>query len=430
MAGKPDKLALAGGRPVITAWPKRRLFGQAEKKAVMRLFDRAIASGEAFGYNGPEEEAYCREFAESLGGGFADAVNSGTSAIYVALRALEIPAFSEVVCPPITDPGGAMPVPLCNCIPVPADAAPGSFNAGPDQIEARVTSRTRGIIVAHIAGIPVEMGPVMEIARARGIPVIEDCAQAHAARYRGRCVGTFGTIGAFSTMSGKHHATGAQGGVVFTKDQDLYWRIRRHSDRGKPFGLAGASRKGDPKRERSRLGTHVECGLNFNLNDLSACIGRVQLKRLPKIVAARQRTADMLAGACRRELKAVRIVQGPPRSEPSCWFLFGQLDLDRLGVDKAGFVKALAAEGVPAWPSYLHIFSEHEWYRNRAVFPGTTYPWGCPLYKGDGDRDYPLPNIRQTDRYTFPIAWHERVSAGDVRKVLAALKKVEKAYLK
>ena len=95
-----------GPRVCQRPWPLRGLFSEREKRAVVKLFDKAIASGKPISYNGPEEEAYCREFADFLGGGYADAVNSGTSAVYVALRALEIEPFTEVIVPPCTDPGG------------------------------------------------------------------------------------------------------------------------------------------------------------------------------------------------------------------------------------------------------------------------------------------------------------------------------------
>ena len=144
-----EALAVQGGSPVRTRpWPERFLFGQAEKDAAMRMFDQAIASGKAFGYSGAEEDAYCKAFADYLGGGIADAVNSGTNAVYVALRSLDLPAFSEVIVPPISDAGGVMPVALAGLIPIPADCAPGSLNAGPAQIEARITPRTSAIVVA------------------------------------------------------------------------------------------------------------------------------------------------------------------------------------------------------------------------------------------------------------------------------------------
>lgn len=417
---RESHLAIHGGEKTCTEpWPPRRLFGEEEKQAVVALFDRAIATGQAFGYDGEEESAYCREFAAFHGGGYADAVNSGTTAIYVALRALEIEAFTEVIVPPVTDSGGVMPVPLINCIPIVADSAPGTMNVGPEQIEARITERTSAVIVAHIAGLPVDMDPVMEIARAKGIPVIEDCAQAHGARYKGRCVGTIGTVGAFSTMSGKHHATGAQGGVVFTKDESLYWRARRCSDRGKPFGI----------RDWVTPTCNVTCSLNFNLGDLSACIGRVQLRKLPDIVARRRRVTLALAAAC-RSLQAVSVDTGLPGTEGSFWFLFLTLDLARLTVDKAAFVAALVAEGVPMEADYLHLFTRAPWYKNRAVFGTSGYPWTSPLYQGDPNREYPVPNAIAAEQCRFRVGIHENLSDREVRDTVAALKKVEDAYLK
>ncbi|MGD1002679.1 MAG: DegT/DnrJ/EryC1/StrS family aminotransferase [Candidatus Brocadiia bacterium] len=409
-------MAINGGPKALSRWPVRRLFTTQEKTAAAALFDRSLATGDAFGYDGPDEEAYCKEFARFLGGGYADAVNSGTSAVYVALRALELEPFGEVICPPITDPGGVMPVPLCNLIPIPADSALDSYNAGPDQIEARITRHTRAIIVAHIAGIPAEIGPIMEVAKARDLPVIEDCAQAHGARYKGRHVGTWGTLGAFSTMSGKHHATAAQGGVVFTRDEALYWMVRRYSDRGKPFNLPATA-------------GNVVCSLNFNLNDLAACVGRAQLKRLPKIIAARQKIATLLARECRR-LATVRLMPAPRHAKPSPWFLFCRLQLDRLSCDKATFVKAVAAEGIPVSPSYFHLFTEHPWYKNRAVFGTSGYPWTCPMYKGNADKLYLTPNIRATDARHFALSFHENLTPTHVRRIVAGLRKVEKAYLK
>ena len=123
-------LAIDGGTPVRSfPFPSRRLFGAEEKQAMVDLFDEAAEKGDhILGYAGAQEEAYCAEFSSLLGGGFADGVNSGTSAVFVALRALELPAFSEVIVPAISDAGGVMPVVFCNCIPVPADCVPGQLD--------------------------------------------------------------------------------------------------------------------------------------------------------------------------------------------------------------------------------------------------------------------------------------------------------------
>jgi len=226
-----------------------------------------------------------------------------------------------------------------------------------------------------------------------------------------------GTFGAFSTMSGKHHATGAQGGVVFTKDEDLYWRAKRFADRGKPFNITPAT-------------TNVVAGQNLNLNDLSAAIGRVQLKKLPAIVAGRRKAAEAIRAELAKKAKAVSVGWQVPRSESSYWFMRIHLDLPKLKVDKARFVAALGAEGVPASVSYRHIPSEAKWYRDRAVFGKSGWPWTCPAYKGDPDRKFPCPNaIESTDTH-FNMSVHENYGEQEVRDIVEALLKVEKAYLK
>ena len=416
--GGSDGLAVDGGPPVRTGpWPPRRQFGAEERQAVLSLLDGAVEAGRMVPYGGEQEEAYCREFAEMLGGGWADGVSSGTTALYVALRALEIEPFTEVIVPPITDPGGVMPVALANCIPVPADAAPGSFNAGAEQIAERITEQTSAVVVAHIAGLPADMDAVMEVARARGLKVIEDCAQSHGAVCRGRPVGTIGDVAIFSTMSDKHHATGGQGGVVFTRDEDLYWRVRRHADRGKPFGLGpGAG--------------NVVAALNCNLAELSAAIGRAQLRKLPGIVRRRRALADALGDRCRAELRAVRLKGALPGCEASYGLFFFELDSRILRVDKPAFVDALAAEGLPVAADYLPAPALSEWLANRAVFGRSGYPWACPLYRGDAERQYETPHAVATNARHFRIAFHEDCGDREVDDAVAALRKVENATLR
>ena len=409
-------LAIDGGEKVRKdPFPSRCLFDEEEKQAAMALFDQSIETGRAFGYNGPEEEAYRKEFAEYMGGGFAHTVNSGTSAVFAALGALQLDVGTEVVVPPITDPGGVMPVVMLNCVPMVADAHPGSFNMGPDQLRDVLTEHTGAIVVAHIAGEPADMDPIMEIARKRGIPVIEDCAQAHGAQYKGRLTGSIGTLGAFSTMSGKHHATGAQGGVVFTRDEKLYWEVKRFADRGKPYNTDSSS--------------NVRGGLNLNLNDLSATIGRVQLRKLNGIAARRYQVCERI-----RELltdcKAVSLGWQVPDTKAAYWFLRMHVDVTKLTVDKATFVKALVEEGIPTSASYRHIPSEAKWFRDRAVFGKSGYPWHCPDYKGDRHREFPCPNAVEATDTHFNISVHENYGEPEAQDIAAALRKVEEAYLK
>ncbi len=409
-------LAIDGGRPLRTEpLPKRALFREAEREAAMGLFDAAIGSGNAIGYGGPEEAAYEAAFVDFHGGGFADLVNSGTSAVYTALGGLELAPAGEVVVPPITDPGGVMPVALLNLIPVVADAAPGSFNTSAKQIAAVLTPHTRALLVAHIAGEPADMDPILELARSRGLPVIEDCAQSHGARYHGRLVGTLGTVAAFSTMSGKHHATGPQGGVVFSQNEEVGWRCKRFADRGKPLGLEG--------------GTNVRAGLNLNGNDLSAAVGRAQLRKLPAITKRRQQAAEGVREGV-ADLKAVAVGWQVPDTDSAYWFMRIHVDETKLTVDKNGFARAVAAEGIPLSPTYGRVISEATWFRERKIFGTSTYPWGLQDYKGDRNAQFPCDNARESRNSHFALRVHESWGDQEVRDAVAAMAKVEAAYLK
>lgn len=409
-------LAIDGGPKVREAlFPKRSLFGAEERAVAIRLFDAAIESGNAIHYNGPEELAYEQEFAAFMGGGYADLVNSGTTALYVALGALELQTAGEVVIPPITDPGGAMPVALLCQVPVVADAAPGSFNAGAEQIAAVLTPHTRAIVVAHIAGEPADMEPILDLARERGIPVIEDCAQAHGARYKGRLVGTMGEIAAFSTMSGKHHATGPQGGVVFTRDEALCWEAKRFADRGKPFNTDATS--------------NLRAGLNLNGNDLSAAIGRVQLAKIGAMNDRRHAVAAQIETGI-AELKSVRLGWQAAETEGVYWFMRFHVDAAKLTVDKDAFAAAVAAEGIPVTATYRHIPSEAIWFKQRKVFPGSDYPWGLPAYEGDRQAQFACPNAVAATESHFIMSIHENWGEQEAADVVAALAKVEAAYLR
>ncbi|MCD4823517.1 MAG: DegT/DnrJ/EryC1/StrS family aminotransferase [Phycisphaerae bacterium] len=411
------KLAIDGGTPVRSeAMPKRALIGEEEKAAAMNVFDETIASGEAFGYGGAYEQQYEKDFVDFMGGGFADGVNSGTNAVYCALGGLQLDALSEVIVPPITDPGGVMPVVMLGCVPVFADADPRSYNTSAEQIAPLISERTRAIVIAHIAGEPVDMAPIMDLAHKHNLYVVEDCAQSHGAKYKGRLVGTIGDIAAFSTMAGKHHCTGGQGGVVYSRNEKLHWQARRFADRGKPFNI------------ENPVG-NVVAGINCNLNDLSAAIGSVQLEKLTGIIERRRKVGEAIKEGL-KERKAVSLGWQAPDTECVYWFLRLRLDTDFISVDKKTFCEALAAEGMPVVENYRHIHCEMPWYKNKTVFGASGFPWNCSDYKGPKNPQYRIDNaIAVTDTH-FGINMHESYGQKEVDDILAAIEKVERACLK
>ena len=410
------ELAINGGVPVRTEpMPSRSLIGEEEKAAAVALFDAAIASGNAFGYNGPAEKQYEEDFAAFMGGGFADAVNSGTNAVFAALGALRLDALSEVIVPPITDCGGCMPVVMLGCVPVVADADPRSYNTCAEQIEPLITDRTRAIIVAHIGGDVIDMDPVMELARKHDLFVVEDCAQAHGAKYKGRPAGTIGHIAAFSTMFGKHHCTGGQGGIVYTKDEELHWSGKRFADRGKAFNIEASG--------------NVVAGLNCNLNDLSATIGSAQLGKLPRIIGNRARVGDAIRDAL-RDGPAIAVGWQVPESQSTYWFLRMHFRADTLTVDKAAFCEALRAEGIPASPSYRAIPAEYPWFQNKAVFGNSGFPWDCSDYKGPREPQYHIDKALAAVNAHFNVSMHENYGDREIEDIVTAVKKVQNAFLR
>ncbi len=413
-------LAVNGGPRVRERpWPDRRRFGPDDKAAVDALFDESISTGRPFRYDGPSEEAFCREFAEFMGGGFVDGVSSGSTALYVALKALGVEPFTEVIVGCLTDPGGMMPIPLLNCIPMVADVAPGSLSPGPDQIEELVTPYTSAIVVAHIAGYPADVKAIAEVARRHGIPLVEDCAQSHGAQLDGRYVGTFGQLATVSTMWDKHMNTGGQGGVVFTRDEDLYRRSRRASDRGKPFFLPEGS-------------TNEAASLNLNLSDLAGAIGRVQVGKLAGQVERRRQVVSALeAGIADLGLESVTVLQPILGAVPSYWWLPVRVNSEQFTCDRGTFLQALAAEGVPAtgigWRLMPHRM---EWFRQRRVFGTSRYPWASADYRGNGDREFHCPNadVVMADYMKLPV--HDDWSEAEIGDVITALSKVERAFMR
>jgi perosamine synthetase len=397
-----------GSRVRTKPWPRRRHYDARERRAVIKLLNKEISTGVAVFYGGPEEDAYCTAFAKYLGGGYADAVNSGSNAVYIALRALGVEPGSEVIVPPVTDAGGTMPVALNLCIPVPSDSSPGSIMPTARQIEKVISNRTSAIVVAHLGGHPVDMDPILDLAAARGIPVVEDCAQAQGALYHGRMAGSIGAISAFSTMFGKQHATGGQGGVIFTKDPILYARAKQIADRGKSLNGFGAT-------------SNVVGSMNFNQDELSMAIGRVQLEKLPAAVHHRRSFAALVQAGL-SEVAGVELIGDPPGCESSYWFLMVRIDPAIVSCDSHVFTIALMAEGIEGVHAGLSVYpTDQPWHRNAAVFGKSGLPWSLIQER---PRQYALPNAHEANARMVRIEIHESLGAREAHDLVRAIRKI------
>ncbi|UCD54971.1 MAG: DegT/DnrJ/EryC1/StrS family aminotransferase [Candidatus Omnitrophota bacterium] len=398
------KLAIYGGPKIRKKpLPYRKLFDEEELENVKRVFKDSWREGVDFGYQGKYEKLYTDKFCDFQGGGFADAVSSGTAAVYLALKAFDIEPGNDVIVSPVTNPGSVTPAVIQGMNIVIADSAPDSFNIGPDEFEKALTSDTRAAILTHLGGQPIDIEPIIEIAKSRGIKVIEDCSQAHGALYKGERVGRFGDIAASSTMFSKTLATGGCGGLVYMQNEDYYWLIRSLADRGKHFRL--------PDFDFRDTGQCLFPALNFNLDELSCAIGLSILSRLQSIIDKRLEITAKIDTS----LEASSVVF-PCRSrddcKPSPFFHTVGVAVDKLKVSKKEFAKAVAAEGIWINPHYSQLVSEWKWLHK---------------YVKNGLK---TPNARRFRDRTFNLLFNEKFSDGEVEDIISSVVKVESFFKK
>ncbi len=400
-----SELAINGGLKLREKpLPYRKLFGEAELSMVKKVFEDCWQVGVDFGYQGKYEELYTKKFCEFQRGGFADAVSSGSAAVYISLRALQIDVGSDVIISPITDPGSVSAVILNGMNPVIADSKTDDFNIGADEFETALTPKTHAAVLTHLGGHPIDIDAILDIANSKGIKIVEDCSQAHGALYKKKRVGRFGDVAAFSTMFSKNHATGGCGGVVYTENEEYYWLIRSLADRGKPFHYENF----DPKNSNKFLFP----ALNFNLDELSCAIGYSTLSRLQNTIETRYKIAQKIDNALKDSSVVHPCKLDNVNCNPSLYFHTVQVDIDKLKVSKKEFAEAVAAEGIWVNPHYQFLVSEWGWLNN--------YLNEKPIAQ----------NAKKFIDKTFNILFNENFSDQDIEDIINCILKVESVLAK
>lgn len=272
----------------FSPWPS---FTQEEADAVRDV----LLSNKVNYWTGTECRAFESEFAAWAGTRHAVALANGTLALDVALHALGIGPGDEVVVTPRTFIASVSCVVNAGATPVFADVDADSGNLTAETIARVLTPRTRAVICVHLAGWPCDMDPIMALAAQHGLKVIEDCAQAHGARYKGRSVGSIGHVGAWSFCQDKIMSTGGEGGMVTTDDEALWRSMWSFKDHGKSY--AAVYEREHPPGFRW---LHEGFGTNWRMLEMQAAVGRIQLRRMAVWTAARQANAGAILAACRR----------------------------------------------------------------------------------------------------------------------------------
>ena len=278
-----------------------------------------------------------QRFAQWLGRKHAIACASGSAAMHCAIAALRLQPGDEVVTTPITDMGALTPILYEGGVPVFADVDPATLNVTPATVAAQLTARTRAIVVTHLFGCPVDVDGLAALARDRGLPLIEDSAQAFGARWRGRRCGTFGALAAFSLQQGKHITTG-EGGIVATDDDELARRVFLYVNKAWGYG--------DKKPD------HYFPALNYRMTELQGAVAVAQLPKLDEVVAARRAVADRL----RAELAGVPglLLPGDPEHGLHSWWKFAfRVDADAVPGGAVALGQRMQQAGVACVPRYV-----------------------------------------------------------------------------
>ncbi len=304
-----------------------------------------LASNRVNYWTGNVCRAFEREFAAWLGVPHAVALANGTLALDVALKALDIGPGDEVVVTSRTFLASASSIVLAGATPIFADVDPDSQNITADTIGAVLTPRTKAVICVHLAGWPCDMDPIMALARKHGLAVIEDCAQAHGAMYKGRAVGTIGDIGAWSFCQDKIMTTGGEGGMVTTNRRDLWERMWSYKDHGKSWEAVY-----ERKHPVGFRWVHESFGTNWRMLEMQAAIGRIQLTRMPEWSRRRQANASVLAQAL-STCASVRVPR-PSSDITHAWYKFyAFVDPQQLapGWTRDRILAEINAAGVPCY---------------------------------------------------------------------------------
>ena len=355
-----SKPAVLGGDPVrkkgFPGWP---IVGDEDVSALVDV----LRSGAWYRGSGDRVRRFEAEWADRLGASHCVATANGTSALITAMNALEVGPGDEVIVPPYTFVATVNAVLIQHALPVFVDVDPGTSQIDASKIEGAITERTRAIVPVHIGGNPADLDAVMAVARKHGIPVVEDACQAHLAEWRGKKVGTVGDLGCFSFQNSKNLTSG-EGGAVLTDDARLHAECLSFQNNGRSEG--------------DMPGTFGRNGANLRLTEFQGALLSTQLARLESQARTREQNAAHLSGLL-DEIPGVtpaRMYEGATRNAYHL-YMFRYDPAEFAGLPRAGFLRAMAAEGIPASGGYSPLYREPFLRRTlesrafRSVFPSS-----------------------------------------------------------
>ena len=416
-AGAASKPALLGGKPVRTAgWPDWPQAGKEEEEALVKV----VRSGAWFRGNGQQVKSFEAAYARLTGAKHCLALSSGTGALATSLAVAGVGPGDEVILPPYTFVATLNVILTRFALPVFVDSDPKTFQIDAGKIEAAVTPRTRVILPVHIGGAPADLDTVMAVAQKHGKTVVEDACQAHLAEWRGKKVGNFGITGSFSFQASKNLNCGEGGGLI-TNDDTVY-------DRCFAFHWNGTA----SPRQKS-LGDNVAgsrfvddiAGTKFTMTEFQAAVLSAQLARLEGQAKRRDGNAALLDKLF-KDIPGIQPQQMYAGCTRGAWlgYILRYKKEQFAGMSRAQFLKALAAEGIPAAAGYDPL-NRQEFLKRvlasrsyRRVFPAA-------VLKQWEERNQCPENDRLCEEAIWLTRQHMLAGAADMEQIAEAVRKVQ-----
>lgn len=408
-AGEPGKLAIHGGEKAVGPAPKFARWGEPERDQLNKVVDQTSL----LYWKGPQTTLFTERYKAIYPQQHVHVCSSGTAALHIAVAASGIGPGDEVITSSITDIGTVIGVIYQQGIPVFADLKPSTFNLDPDDVARRITPRTKAIIAVHLGGNPADMGALRKLADQHNLILIEDCCQAWGAQDRGQPIGSAGHIACFSLQQSKHITTG-DGGVVASSHPTIGPLLQRFGDKGADRGGATG-------------GLFHQFATNYRMSELQAAFAAAQITRLEKVAANRAQAGNLLTS---RITGVKGITPHHVNDADRCvyWFYMLRMGPAAFRCDRAEFVKALAAEGIPAAAGYIPVplygnpvFQQHSFFGGR---------W--PVKElGLTDMDYSKVSLPETEailKTCIRIQINEAMPDDYVEAIAAGVKKVARHY--
>lgn len=404
-----DKLALDGGEKAVTRpAPKPKRWGEPE----LQQLGAAVQQNSLYYWGNAQTKLLMDRFRAVYGHKFVQPCSSGTASLHIAVAAAGIAPGDEVITSAITDIGTVIGALFQQAVPVFADLEPQTGCLDPADVERKITPKTRAIIAVHLAGNPCRLTELKEIADKHKLILIEDCAQAWGALYRGKPISSVGDIGCFSLQDTKHISCG-DGGVVTSSDEKLGPLLTKFGDKG--------GNRFNPKDSATRLAP------NYRMSELQAAFVAAQLTRLEGIASQRAKLGNLFT----EELAGIPgILTHQVRPDDRCvyWFYMLRLVPAKLRCDRATFVKAIAAEGATFTAGYIALpLYGLPMFQNHGFFAGRWPTKECGLTKMDYTK-VKCPETEAILQTCMRFQVNEAMDEDYIRAVARAVRKVARHY--